>query len=184
MKELKTSDIEIWRDIKGYEGYYKVSNTGKVKSVDRIINNGKSDYVYPGKILKNKIAKTGYCHIGLSKNMNKRSLSIHRLVAESFLDNPLNLPCVNHINGIKTDNVLTNLEWVTHRQNTIHAVKMGLKVGVKGEKNHYSKLKKEDIIQIRKLEGKLSQRKIAGLFNVTFQQISRIINRENWKHIQ
>tara|TARA_R110002153_G_scaffold151656_1_gene303054 strand:- start:310 stop:798 length:489 start_codon:yes stop_codon:yes gene_type:complete len=100
--------MDIFKDIEGYEGLYQISNTGKVKSMKS------------GKILKNIAARDGYDRICLCGN-GKRMVLIHRLIAEHFISNPMSKQCVNHINGIKTDNSIDNLEWVTHSENLIHA---------------------------------------------------------------
>ena len=111
--------IEIWRDIIGYEGMYQISNTGNVKSLVR--KNNKVE-----KILKPAINTEGYKHVILFKNKVSHNTRIHRLVARHFIENPLNKKCVNHIDGVKTNNNVTNLEWVTNSENIRHAFKMGL----------------------------------------------------------
>lgn len=111
---------EIWRDIPGYEDWYEVSNLGRVKSIDK------------RKILKTDIGKKGYERVGLTKDFKRKTFNVHKLVALAFIDNPLNKPQINHINGIKTDNRVKNLEWCTAKENVIHAVKNGLKVAKKG----------------------------------------------------
>lgn len=100
---------EIFKDIAGYEGLYQVSNLGRVKSLGN--NEERKD-----KILKPGI-NHGYCIVELSKNNNKRKFSIHRLVAESFLDNPNKLPQVNHIDQNKQNNRVDNLEYCTSKYN-------------------------------------------------------------------
>ena len=107
---------EIWRDIEGYEGIYQVSNLGRVKSLTRNI------------FLKLQRDKKGYCVCKLSNGKNRKEAKGHRLVAQAFIPNPENKRQVNHINGIKTDNRVENLEWCTSQENNIHAVKTGLKV--------------------------------------------------------
>ena len=102
---------EIWKPIKGYTGFYEVSNFGKVR---RIYKNGKT------KILKPRINHRGYERVCLSRNYKRKEFCVHRLVGNAFIANELNKPQINHINGIKTDNNMNNLEWVTPQENCIH----------------------------------------------------------------
>lgn len=97
---------EEWRDIVDYEGLYQVSNLGRVRS---LITN---------KILKQQKDKNGYLFVGIRKNGKRKFKKIHRLVAEAFLDNPNNLPEVNHKDENKTNNVVSNLEYCDHKYNT------------------------------------------------------------------
>ena len=103
---------EIWKDIEGYEGYYQVSNLGRVKSLG-------FDKWHKGKVLKQSFdGKGNYLFVGLHKNGKTKQRNVHRLVAETFIPNPDNLPCVNHINEVKTDNRAINLEWCTIEYNS------------------------------------------------------------------
>lgn len=104
---------EIWKDISGYEGLYRVSNLGKVESLRNNI------------ILKQSPTKDGYLAVGLCNGKTK-TCRAHRLVAIAFIPNPDNLPEVNHIDGNKTNNSVDNLEWVTPLENTHHAIRTGL----------------------------------------------------------
>lgn len=109
---------EIWKDIKGFEGMYQVSNFGRVRSF-------KSKECM---LLKLSPNKGGYLTSYLSKrksNVRHFAKMVHRLVAEHFIDNPNNLPCVNHIDGNKTNNHINNLEWTTYSYNTKHAYSIG-----------------------------------------------------------
>lgn len=117
---------EVWRDIKGYEGYYKVSNLGNVKSVDRVINNGGVKYTAKGKLLKLQHNGHGYYQVSLSKKGKRKSYKVHRLVAEAFIPNTRKLNHINHIDGNKLNNNVTNLEWVTQQENNQHAWDKGL----------------------------------------------------------
>ena len=99
---------EIWKDAKGYEGLYKISNYGEVWSK------------HSQKLLKKVKDSTGYYAVTLAKNKEYKRIRIHRLVAINFIDNPLEKPCVNHIDENKTNNHHSNLEWVTYKENMNH----------------------------------------------------------------
>jgi hypothetical protein len=99
------SEIDIWKDVVGFECSYEVSNTGKVKRKET------------GKILKLTLNNSGYYQITLHKNREKMTIRAHQLVAKAFLPNPNNLPCVNHKDEIKTNNDVENLEWCTFQYN-------------------------------------------------------------------
>lgn len=114
---------EIWKEISGYEGYFEVSNLGNFRSKDRIIKY-KQDGLrkYPGKSLKVELMQDGYCRIVLMKESKRRRYMCHRLVAETFIPNPDNKPFVNHIDGNKSNNCVSNLEWCTQSENEQHSV--------------------------------------------------------------
>lgn len=120
---------EIWKDIKGYEGLYQISNMGRVKRFKR----KEEKNLNPCK------DKRGYLRIDLYKKGNRKNITIHRLVAIHFIPNPENKPEVNHKHGIKTDNRATELEWVTTSENEKHAYDTGLKKQKNGEAHHNSK---------------------------------------------
>ena len=110
-------DKEVWKDIKGYEGLYQVSNLGNVKSLERVSNNGKGKYVQKERILKAGIRKGGYKAVVLHKDSKGKNFFIHRLVATAFLDNPFNKEYVDHINTNTGDNRVENLRWVSPKEN-------------------------------------------------------------------
>jgi hypothetical protein len=179
----KKMQEEIWKDVVNYEDSYRISNLGKLMSIERIvIYSDKKSGKRKSKILKTRVGKCGYEYTVLSVDRIRKTQKIHRLVALTFIPNPENKPSVNHINGIKDDNRVENLEWCTAKENTQHAYRTKLNSGVKGEKSHLSKLKKEDIIKIRLMhkEGLYSQSKLGLIFNVSQSQIYRIIKHLNW----
>ncbi|MFV0241462.1 MAG: NUMOD4 motif-containing HNH endonuclease [Lacrimispora sphenoides] len=115
--------MEIWKDVPGYEGFYQASNFGRLRSLDRVSANGKK---LTGKLLEKNQERSGYIVDILCKNKQKKTTRLHRIIALTFLENLENKPEVNHLNGDKTDNRVSNLEWATHRENTDHAWKNGL----------------------------------------------------------
>src|SRR5699024_2384349 len=119
--KIALEDSEIWTPIKDFEGIYEVSNHGRVKSLSRKINTGRGGYRILPEIIKTlKTDKDGYLETSLSKNGLKKHVSIHRLVAEAFLHNPENKEQVNHKDGDKKNNHVSNLEWVTAQENQTH----------------------------------------------------------------
>lgn len=119
---------EIWKDIKGYEGLYQISNLGRVKSLARVIFeiDGK-ERVSKEKILQSKRISSGYRAVILYKDGKGKTMYIHRLVAQAFLYNGNNYTDVNHKDGNKENNTLANLEWVTRSYNIKHAYNTGLR---------------------------------------------------------
>lgn len=114
--------MEIWKDIKGYEGYYQVSNLGNVRRLPTIIKYKNEGFRnYPPKDLIPEKTYDGYLRIVLMKEHKKQRFQIHRLVADAFIPNPENKEQVNHINGNKADNRVENLEWCTSSENARHA---------------------------------------------------------------
>jgi hypothetical protein len=110
--------MEIWKDIKGYDGKYQVSNLGRVKSLKRWVNNkSNGGYFIKERILKQSKGVSNYLIVGLSKNTKSKSHYVHKLVAEAFLENKNN-SVIDHINNISTDNRLSNLQYISHRENT------------------------------------------------------------------
>lgn len=115
--------MEIWKDVVGYEGLYQVSNLGNVKRVGsfRGVNKAYLNNYY----LKPLDNGKGYFRIKLTVNNKSKRVMLHRIIAEAFIENQNQYPCINHINGNKKDNRIENLEWCTQSQNCLHSVKMG-----------------------------------------------------------
>lgn len=170
--------MEKWKNIKSFPGY-KVSNYGEIRSHRR-----KNPI-----ILSKRINKKGYYYVNLMDSTSKttmyRSVLVHSLVASTFLRKSNNNLCVNHLDGDKLNNKVSNLEWVTNKRNSEHAFKLGLVSGRKGNLCNLSKLNAKQVLKIRLLKGKsnLSYNDVALIFNVTKSTIIQIVQRKIWKHI-
>lgn len=135
---------EEWRNIEGFEGVYQVSNLGRVKSLSRAVPNQTSIPIRKTQIMKQRFNANGYLCVRIQVNKKTKGKSVHRLVAQAFIPNPQNKPFVNHKCGIKADNRVSELEWVTNQENTIHSYRLGLQkpnrhlLGHKGSSCHNS----------------------------------------------
>ena len=160
-----------------------VSNFGAVKSLEKMWVTNKALRKKPETIMKQAKDGSGYYRVWFSKNGLKEHVGVHRLVAMNFLENPLNKSDVNHINGIKTDNRLENLEWTTRSENVSHAYKNDLIDVAKGSRHGMSILKEDDVLKIRELSSLYTKNQLAEMFRVGRRTINGIVNRESWKHI-
>lgn len=160
-----------WNDVVRYEGLYKVNSCGKITNKNL-------------RILNDRIKK-GYNTCRLFKDGTYKENLVHRLVAQAFIPNPENKPQVNHINGIKSDNRVENLEWCTISENTSHAHKKGLIKKRYGVLNNFTILSEKQVLEIRNYP-KLSPEKkkeIAITYGVSYNTISDILARRRWKHL-
>lgn len=176
--------IETWFDIPNWEGLYQVSNLCRIKSLPRYRRCGlDSGYVTKEKIMAHVDDKQGYKIIRFSKDGIPKAMKVHRIIAETFIPNPFNKKEVNHINGIKFDNIVENLEWATSSENRLHAFDIGLQP--KGNLHPCTKLSEQVVREIRMKYHKdnYGYKKIAKEYNVTPSNIQRIINRKTWNHI-
>lgn len=175
------SIIELWRDVSNFEGYYQVSNFGRVRGLPRTDRLGRR--INP-KVLTLQRDKDGYSVVNLTKNENVKAVKVHRLVAIAFLSNECGLPEVNHIDGNKSNNRADNLEWCTHKSNHVHARKTGL-ICQTGESSVNHKLTYEEVKFIRtncvKGDPKFGVTALARLFGVSAPTVSRIVNGIRWK---
>lgn len=176
---------EIWKPVKNYEGFYEVSNFGKVRSLDRVFPTKKGVVkCTKGKVMNLTLKDNGYKTVMLSVGGESKRFHVHRLVSEAFIYNSSRKPIVNHKNGIKADNNVKNLEWVTHRENVEHALKNNLTpVGMQCK---YSKLTDEKILAIKRLyrlNPNFSKIKIAKKLKISDSTVHKIIRNKRWKHI-
>lgn len=172
--------MEQWCDIPGYEGIYAVSDQGDVRRLS-LGANGASK---PGRILKPRPLKSGYLRINLGKNGIIKDYLIHRIVLLAFVGEPFEGAVCNHKNGIKSDNRLVNLEWVTQGQNNEHSRNvLGGGIGVRAKA---AKLKPTEVRTIRSLyrTGQFRMGDIAKAFGVSRKAISKIVNYKTWKHVK
>lgn len=174
---------EIWKDVVGYEGLYQISSFGNVKSLGKTIDKGKFGKVFFPEKLLSVFIDNQYFYIGLHKNKKQKKISIHRILAIAFIPNPENKPFINHKNGIKTDNRIENLEWVTPKENSEHASINNLVARNFGEKNGKHKLNTKDILLIRNSRYKISRKELSKNLNVSIKHIDRIRENKRWRHI-
>jgi hypothetical protein len=134
--QQQTNDItEIWKDIQGYEGCYKISNFGNAMALKREYSANGAKMFTEEKVLKKRNSTDGYFRAALTLRGKRKDVGIHRLVAMAFIDNPENKLEVNHKDGIKTNNHVSNLEWSTRKEQMKHAYDMGLNSIVKNMEN-------------------------------------------------
>lgn len=181
--------MEKWKDIKGYEGSYQVSNMGRVRSVDRIryASNGKTmcKFFVKGQILKPSHTgkKTRNNDGYLAVNLLQKTKRVHRLVAEAFIPNPDNFPVVNHKDGNTENNKVENLEWCTNEYNQKHAITHGLKP--QGEEVINHKLSQREVDEIRRIYKKgargFGAKSLAKKYGVSDTTIRNILKGKKWR---
>ena len=174
-----------WKHIKGFENLYECSILGEVRTIPRVVirSNGRPHTVRQ-RILKAAIDGCGYRRVGLMLNGKLVTRKVHRLVAESFLCSSEKNNEVNHINGIKADNTVGNLEWVTRSGNMLHAFKNGLAKSVRGESNPKAKITESQAIAIKSLlaDG-IGPAKISRDCSVSLNIVKDISRGRTWKHV-
>lgn len=165
---------EIWKDIIGYEGYYQVSSIGRVKSMarERIYKNGYRPL--QEKILNPSYNSRRYYTVVLQKNGVKSTKTVHRLVADVFIPNHLNKKTVNHIDGNKSNNNISNLEWSTYSENNQHAIDTGLRksywTGKKKDNSYHNKKViqyDENMIKLHEYKSITEAKMVTGANNIS-----------------
>ena len=179
---------EVWRPINGFDGWYEVSNLGKIKTCAHCVmrKNGKPLAVQE-RIIKGSKDTKGYLQVELRKDGKRNIKFVHRLVAEAFIENPQGKAQVNHKDGNKLNNCADNLEWVTVRENINHAWETGLQIARKGESHSNHKLTDNDVRFIKEnykpRDKNFGMSALARRFNVTIAPIYQIVHGKGWKHI-
>lgn len=167
---------EMWKSVSGYEGLYEVSDLGRVRSLKRATTGG---------VVLKQTMKRGYMHVCLSKENKPSTKSVHRLVAEAFIDNPMGKPVVNHMDGDKTNNAVSNLEWATYPENELHSIRVpGKKPNRpwKGKPRKFArKLSYADAIAI--IDSKRPSRELAAEFGVSKTTILNIRKRKIYREV-
>ena len=182
--------MERWKDVVGYEGFYKVSDKGRVKSVDREVRAGNrhnskiSTRTVKGRVLKQQENIDGYLIVCLSKHGDVKYRRVHRLVLKAFKGVRKSLQG-NHLDFDRKNNKLSNLEWCTCKENINHTVRNGRWNPGVGEKSSSAKLTESQVLEIRKacLYKTHSYNELAEIYNVHPATISDIFRRKSWKHI-
>lgn len=175
--------MEIWIEVKGYEGLYEVSNLARIKSLKKKKWNGFDYQEVQEKIMSPKTNRKGYKQLCFTVKSKSKTVSLHRIVAQAFIDNPDNLPIVLHIDDNPSNCLPENLKWGTQRDNMIDSAMKGRKP--RGETSTKSKLTEIQVREIRKrLEDEnISCYKVAKYFKVSQNCIWNIKRRNSWKHI-
>lgn len=172
---------ELWKDVVGWEGLYQVSSLGGVRSCDRTVTYTRQDTGstvtrrWPEKVLRQKLTAAGYFAVHLRDGDREAWPGVHVLVAKAFLDNPENLPTVNHKNAVKTKNTVENLEWASHQTQIKHAIAMGV---VKLRGNTLYNLAFKEQVRAYYAANKPSLRLLAKQFNISERTAGRIVKGE------
>jgi hypothetical protein len=176
---------EVWLDIPDYEGLYQASSFGRIRSIDRKIlcKDGRSKLI-KGTTLTPTKTKHGYLALALCCNGVPQTHTVHKLVSRAFLGFRPEQMQVNHLDGNKSNNAASNLEYCTPSENTRHAFRTGLNLS-KGEVNPSAKLKANDIKSIvaRASNGE-TLRSIAASYGLVVSSIWAIVNNKAWRHIE
>lgn len=168
---------EIFEDLIGYEDSYQISDQGRVFTKRRLDGNR----IIYGKELRPVLTKDGYLKVSLCKDSVETKYYLHRLVAKQFIPNPNNLPQVNHIDGNKFNNCVTNLEWCTKQENQQHAVTHLLMQH--GSNRPGAKLTEDKVLEIYKLKGIMSAKEIGKYYGVSKNTINLILRGKKWSYL-
>lgn len=176
--------MEKWKDVKGYEGKYKVSNLGRVKSIKRMVKHSdNSKRTNKERILIPIDIGNGYYRVTLYNGSGSKNIFIHRLVAEHFIPNPENKPEINHKDLDPSNNHKNNLEWSTRKENLSHAKENG--VARVGEKHGMCKINRKTATKIKQMLSNkgCNMAEISRQLDVSYNTVYDIKRGRTWKHI-
>ena len=168
---------EVFEDLKGYEESYQISDFGRIFTKRRLVGN----QIYYGRELVPQLTNDGYLKVTLCKDGKCKKFYLHRLVAIQFINNNTNLPQVNHKDGNKLNNIVTNLEWCTKSENQNHAIRTGLMQ--RGQDRPSAKLNETQVLEIYKLKGVLKVQDIANKYGVSKNTINCILRGSKWAYL-
>lgn len=163
---------EIWRPIPGYEGRYRVSSDGRIMNA------------HTGRILKAVVNSRGYQIVGLRKDRKNTTFTVHRLVMLAFDAERPDGMVINHLNGIKTDNRLGNLEYCTQHRNIRHSMELHGESPITGTRNPSAKLNPEKVREIRRLhQSGIPIKNLAKMFGIQYSTMRYVVIRKTWQHV-
>ena len=173
--------VETWKDIPEWEGLYQISDLGRVKTLSRLVRYQDTFRSQKEKILKPRLTQ-GYAYVILCNDTKRVQVKVHRLVAETFIPNPKNLPVVMHIDDVRDNNVVSNLQWGTVADNNKDRDTKGNTYTPKSEDAPFAVLTLEQAKEVYKLahEGQQSQKDIGNLFGITQTAVSKIKHGVSW----
>ena len=172
---------EKWKAIPGYEGY-EASNLGRVRS----FRNSRWGLTEKPYVLKASKSPKGYMTLYPMVNGKQKTKAVHRMVAEAWVENKSAKPCINHIDGNKSNNLPFNLEWCTIQENNAHSMATGLHRSFRGERAPCVKLTKKQVLTIRNEAKKIYlgfYRDMGKKYKVSWATIRAVVIRKTWKHI-
>lgn len=163
-----------------------MSDLGRVRSLPRkTLGRWGTLKTSPGRMLKPEVHKLGYLRVNLCRDGRKQHALVHRLVAQAFLPPIAGKPCVNHRDSTRANNVATNLEWCTYKENTQHAIDNDRLVAPRGARSGTAKLKDADVIAMRALRANgVSYQKIADAYAVDYRTSWNAVNSLTWRHVR
>jgi hypothetical protein len=179
---------EVWKDVVGFEERYEVSSFGKVRSKSFLkrgrTRNGPIEFFTKPRLLKGSLSIDGYLRVTLQAGAGSKKIgvAVHRLVAKAFIPNPENKPQVNHKDSVRTNNIASNLEWVTAKENVSHSFEHGVRSHT-GEKHPRAVLTEEIVRKIKHMSAMMGCTAIALELGLERSTVSKVVHNNNWSYV-